>query len=147
MSIVDDLKKAHLDMLEAIGGLSAEELTKEKTMGYWSVRDVILHIAMWEGEVIKAMSVWRTGHDYDWSYARDMDMFNEFYMEAGKDLSIGMVLQMFNLVHSALVNDVSLVSDEIWKNRGEPEWLRDITIRHNEEHIKKIKKYKESLNK
>jgi hypothetical protein len=54
---------------------------------------------------------------------------------------------MFNLVHSALVNDVSLVSDEIWENRGEPEWLRDITIRHNEEHVKKIEKYKESLNK
>ena len=58
-----------------------------------------------------------------------------------------MVLQMFNLIHTALVNDVFLVSDEIWEKRGEPEWLRDVTIRHNEEHVKKIIKYKESLNK
>jgi hypothetical protein len=147
MAIADELKQSHIDMLDAIGGLSADELTKENVIGYWSVRDVLLHIAMWEGEALKAFAVWRTGHDYDWTYARDMQMFNEFFIEAGKDLSIGMVLQMFNLVHSALVNDVSLVTDEIWKNRGEPEWLRDITIRHNEEHVKKIKKFKESLNK
>lgn len=147
MGIADELKQSHMDMLEAIGGLSADDLTREKAIGYWSVRDVILHIAMWEGEALKAFAVWRTGHDYDWTYARDMDMFNEFFMEAGKDLSLGMVLQMFNLIHSAVVNDVSLVSDEIWKNRGEPKWIREVTIEHNAQHIKKIKKYKESLKK
>jgi len=147
MAIADDLKQSHMDMLEAIGGLSADDLTRDNTIGYWSVRDVILHIAMWEGEALKAFAVWRTGHDYDWTYTRDMDMFNEFFIEAGKDLSLGMVLQMFNLVHSALVNDVSLVTDEIWKKRGEPKWIREVTVDHNTHHIEKIKKYKESLRK
>ncbi|UCE64944.1 MAG: hypothetical protein JSU85_08645 [Candidatus Zixiibacteriota bacterium] len=147
MSIVDDLKKSHMDMLGAIQGLNPDELTKENAMGYWSVRDVILHIAMWEGEVIKALSVWRTGHQYDWTYAGDIQMFNEFFIEAGRDLHMGQVLQMFNLIHSALVADVSVITDEIWEKRGEPDWLRDITIRHNEEHVKKINKYKVLLNK
>jgi len=146
MGIANDLK-SHMDILEAIQGLSADELTKENAIGYWSVKDVILHIAMWEGEALKAFAVWRTGHDYDWTYARDIQMFNEFFIEAGRDIHIGQVLQMFNLIHSALVADVSVVTAEIWEKRGEPEWLRDITIKHNEEHIKKIKKYKASLNK
>jgi hypothetical protein len=147
MAIADELKQSHMDMLNAIGGLTAEELTRKNAIGYWSVRDVILHIAMWEGEALKAFAVWRTGHDYDWTYARDMDMFNEFFMEAGKHLSVGLVLQTFNLIHSALVNDVSLVSDEIWKRRGEPKWIRSVTTEHNAHHIEKIKKYKESLKK
>ena len=147
MAIADELKQSHMDMLDAIQGLSIEELARENAIGFWSVRDVILHIAMWEGEALKAFAVWRTGHDYDWTYARDMDMFNEFFLEAGKDLSLGMVLQTFNLIHSALVNDVSLVSDEIWKNRGEPKWIRSVTIEHNTHHIEKIKKFKESLKK
>jgi hypothetical protein len=147
MAIADELKQSHMDMLDAIQGLSVEELTRENTIGYWSVRDVLLHIAMWEGEVLKAFAVWRTGHEYDWTYARDMQMFNEFFMEAGKDLNIGMVLQMFNLIHAALVNDISLVTDEIWAKRGEPEWIRSVTTEHNTHHIEKINKYKESLKK
>ncbi len=147
MAIADDLKKSHDDMLEAIEGFTSEELTRENAMGNWSVRDVILHIAMWEGEVLKALAVWRTGHDYDWTYVRDIQMFNEFFFEAGRDLSAELVLQMFNLTHTALINDVSAVTDEIWENRGEPKWLREITVEHNEEHIEKINKFKASLKK
>ena len=147
MSIVDDLEKSHQEILEAIQGLSVEEMTRKDVMGRWSVRDVILHIAMWEGEVLKAMAVWRTGHDYDWTYAMDIQKCNDFFIDAARGLDSGQVLQIFNLIHSALVADVAAVTEKIWEKRGEPGWLRDITIRHNEEHIKKLRKYKASLNK
>jgi len=107
MKIADELKQSHIEILEAIEGMKPDEMTRENTIGLWSVRDVILHIAMWEGEAIKAMAVWRTGHDYDWSYVRDIQMFNEFFIDAGGDLQVGQVLKMFNLTHSPLVADVA----------------------------------------
>jgi len=148
MSFVDELKQVHQEILEAIQGFKPDELERKNVIGYWSVSHILLHIAMWEGEVLKALSVWRTGHDYDWTYARDIQMFNEFFIEAGNHLPVGHILQMFNLNHSALVNDVAAIPDEAWEKRGGiPEWLKEITIYHNRHHIEKILEYKKSLKK
>ncbi|MEE9554630.1 MAG: DinB family protein [candidate division Zixibacteria bacterium] len=146
MKIVDELKKSHLDLLEAIDGLDSAQLAKENTIGNWSVRDIILHIAMWEGEVLKALAIWRMGHKVDWSYVGDEKTilrFNDFWIENMKHLSVEKVIQLFNLTHSAIVAEVSSISEDIWESRGGvPEWIPSITTEHNNHHIKKILAYR-----
>lgn len=149
MKIVDDLKQSHVDLLEAIDGLDSVVMEKKNAVGDWSIRDIILHIAMWEGEVLKALAVWRLGHRIDWSYVGEEETilkFNDFWIEAMKHLSAEKVVQMFNLTHSAIVAEISSIPENIWEGRGGvPEWLPSITIDHNREHIDKIKAYRKTL--
>ena len=151
MGISDDLKKSHVGILAAVENLTSEEMAREKTIGEWSVRDVILHIAMWEGEVLKALAVWKTGHGFDSSYVTDYNFilkFNDFWIENLKHFSPQQILQMFNLTHFALIIEVAAIPEEIWEKRGGvPKWLRDVTVDHNDEHISKLHAYKKSLEK
>jgi hypothetical protein len=102
---------------------------------------------MWEGEVLKALAIWRTGHEVDWSYARDYLKFNDFWHQNFSHLSVDQVMRLFNLTHKALVDDIATISADIWQKRGEPRWIRDISINHNNEHIPKLIAYKQSLGK
>jgi hypothetical protein len=147
MAIVDDLKQAHDEILDCIGSFSDDELDRCNTIGKWSARDVILHMTMWDGEVLKALAIWRTGHDYDWTYAEEYLKFNEFWHETLEKLTAKQVVQMFNLTRAALTADTSCVSDSIWKKRGEPTWLRGISIKHDGLHLKKLQEYQKSLGK
>jgi hypothetical protein len=147
MKMVDDLKKGHVEILEAIEGLSSEERGRPSTIGNWSARDVILHLAMWDGEALKAFAVWRTGHEYDWSYTPDYDKFNAFWIENTKQLSASQVIQMFNLIRHALVRDMEGIPDEIYRKRGEPKWIYSASIDHTSHHLEKLRTYKASLGK
>ena len=148
MGISDDLKKSQVDILAAMENLTSEEMSRENTIGKWSARDVILHIAMWEGEVIKMLAIWRTGHDVDWSYAKHYLKFNDFWVEITKHLSVNRIMKMFNLTHAALVADISAIPEGIWAERGGiPKWIHEITVGHNNEHIPKLQAYKKSLGK
>ena len=149
MKITDELKQSHVDLLEAIDGLDSGHLEKKKTIGDWSIRDIILHIAMWEGEVLKALAIWRMGHKVDWSYLGDENnllKFNNFWVETMTYLSAEDVVRLFNLTHSAIVAEVSAIPDDIWEKRGGvPSWISAITTDHNRKHIDKIKAYRKTL--
>ncbi len=151
MSIADELKKSHIDILDVVQELTEDELSRQNTIGKWSARDVLLHIAMWEGEAVKALTVWRTGHQPDWNYLNDKKIilkFNDFWIENLKHLSATQVLKMLNLTHSSLVADVSAIPEEIWDKRGgTPKWLSEITFEHNKEHLPGLIAYKNSLGK
>ena len=148
MSICDDLRQGHMKILEAIEGLSAEEMTQEDSIGKWSVRDTLLHIAMWDGEAIKAFAVWRTGHEYDWTYAEEYLKLNDCWHDITKKLDINQAIQAFNLNRNALIADASSISAETWEKRGgTPKWLTGIAITHNEWHLKKLEDYRKTLSK
>jgi hypothetical protein len=148
MEIVDELKKSYRDIMDAVENLTTEEMSREKTIGEWSVRDVILHIAMWEGEVVKMLAIWRAGHEVDWSYAKHYLKFNDFWLEITKHLSVEKIMKMFDFTHVALLADISAIPGEVWAERGGlPKWIYDITVGHNNEHIPKLQDYKTSLGK
>jgi hypothetical protein len=148
MGIADDLRQGHLELLEFIEGLTAEELNRPDTIGKWSARDVILHLAMWDGEALKALAVWRTGHEYDWAYAKDYLKFNEFWIGNFRHLGSSQVIQMFNLVRNALIADSSAVSEDIWSRRGGvPRWIYDVVIDHTKHHLERLRAYRKSLGK
>ena len=150
MKIVDELKQSHVDLLEAIDGFDSGQLAKKNAIGSWSIRDIILHMAMWEGEVLKALAIWRMGHKVDWAYLGDeknLLKFNDFWIETMTYLSADDVVRLFNLTHSAIVAEVSAIPDDIWEQRGGiPKWIPAITTEHDKEHIDKINAYRKTLN-
>ena len=147
MGIVDEMKQSQADILEAIDGLTSSELTKKNAIGKWSARDVLLHIAMWDGEALKAFALWRAGYNYDWSsHVKRIQEINDFWQVNFNMLSAAGVVQLFNATRTALANDVSMVSDKTWKScGGAPKWLNTIVIEHGSHHLEKLKEYRKSL--
>ncbi len=146
MGIVDELRQSHARMTETIEGLSEEELTRKSTIGSWSARDVLLHIAIWNGEALKALAIWRAGYDPDWSHVKKIQQINDFWKETLDMLSTNQVIMIFNSTCAALTNDLSTISDENWKSRGGvPKWLDWIVIQHANHHLEKLRSYRKSL--
>ncbi len=151
MSIVNDLKRTHENLQNAINGLTTRELEARHSIGDWSVKDVLVHMAMWDGEVLKNLALWRSGSQVDWSYVKDRKAilkFNDFWINNLKHLSARKVIQMLNSIHGAIIADLSTsVGPHREKRRSIPKWLRQITVDHNKHHIKKIQAYRESVGK
>jgi hypothetical protein len=146
LTIAEEIRKTHQEILKSIEGLSAKQLIKKGAFGKWSGRDVLLHIAMWTGECIKGTSVWKTGHDYDWSYANEYLAFNEFWVKTTKHLTAEQVIQMLNLNYFALFNELASIDDELWKQRGgAPKWLKEIAVKHSRSHSAKLNRFRKGI--
>jgi hypothetical protein len=148
MGIVDDLRNKHVEVLQAIDGLSEEEMGRPNCIGKWAARDVLMHIAMWDGEALKALAIWRTGHEFTWPYLDGYLKLNDCWYEITKNLSATQVIQTYNLTRNALIADISCISDDIWEKRGGvPKWLPGIALEHNNWHLEKLREYRKSLGK
>lgn len=147
MGIVDELKQSHACVLETINGFTDEELTRENTIGKWSARDVLLHMAMWDGEALKAFAIWRAGYNPDWSSrVKRIPEINYFWHETFDMLSAKQIIQLFDSTRAAMTNDISKISDDIWKSRGGiPKWLDTVVIKHGNHHLEKLQAYRKSL--
>lgn len=135
--------------MEAIKGLNTEDINRPGTIGEWSVRDALLHIAMWDGEVLKMLAVWRAGQEADWSYVNDYKTimaFNDCWITNLKHLSDAKVLQMLDSIHAAIIADISAITDDEMKKRGGlPKWVHEITVGHHRDHIPKISAYRDKV--
>jgi len=148
MAFIDDAKTAYDQVLVAIDGLTAEEMTREGTIGKWSARDVLSHMSFWDGEALKGFAIWRMGHDYDWTFAKEYSKINDTWFEATKKLDVNQVIQNFNLPRHAVLSDIANVPDEIWQKRGGiPKWLNFLLVEHNNHHLAKLQEYRKSLGK
>ena len=149
MSIIDDVRKTHDDLLDAIKGLRVSDLQHPATIGDWSIRDVLLHMVMWDGEVLKNLAIWRAGHKVDWSYVKDEKAilrFNDFWLANMKHLSMKKVLQMLNAIHAAIIADLAAAdAGKGKKRRAVPRWVWQITVDHNNRHIRKLRTYRKTL--
>jgi hypothetical protein len=146
MSIADDVKATQANALKAIEGLTSSQLTSPEAIGKWSAKDVILHIAMWTGECLKGFAIWKTGHDFDWDYAREYLSFNDFWVKSCAHLNPEQTIQMLNLNYLALANELAAIPDGIWKSRGGvPNWLKGIAVVHAQKHIDKLADYRNKI--
>jgi hypothetical protein len=146
MEIVEDIKKVHSDFLKAIEGLTSQQLMVPETIGKWSAKDTMLHTAMWTGECLKGFSIWKTGHDFDWDYAKEYLSFNDFWVKSCAHLTPEQVIQMLNLIYLALINELAGIPPEIWKSRGGvPKWLQGIAIAHARGHSDKLNAYRNKV--
>ncbi len=60
-NLIGLLKKSHQAMLEFVEGLTPELRVQAGACGYWSVKDVIAHLLLWESETIKLLFQARQG--------------------------------------------------------------------------------------
>lgn len=133
-----------------IGSLSEEQLTQPTDPAGWTVKDHIIHLAMWkEGSIAmlhgnskrEAMDipgdVWSQGDD----------PINAVLQERYQDMPLKQVLANFQEIHDRMLKKLSLMSEEDLQlpykhyfpetTYEQPiiQWVRMDTIEHYREHI------------
>lgn len=83
-------------------------------VGEWSLKDIVGHVASWEGEVVSALRDLRQGQrpgllDFDQSH---IDRWNQDHVERKRDLNFWSVLEQLKGERARLRDEVEQVSDE-----------------------------------
>lgn len=114
----------------------------------WTVRDVLLHCAFWNDEVIKAIEAWRSGGAYVTdtgaaSFAAGLDAMNKRVIEASRAVPEDEVRQRWMAVQDALTDavrslDAGMLDSEAvapWGQRMPVRQLIDDELGHEQGHI------------
>ncbi|GIV65147.1 MAG: hypothetical protein KatS3mg046_407 [Bellilinea sp.] len=59
--LIRSLKESHQAMLNFVEGLTPQQRFQAGACGYWSVKDVLAHLLLWESETIKLLFQARQG--------------------------------------------------------------------------------------
>ena len=151
--VLETLKDSHTRFLEAVEGLSLEELETPGVIGEWSVKDVIAHVSNWEAELIKLL--WQANQGQKPTTVhfsnRSFDEINQKWRESYEDREVERVLADFEAVYKQLIRRVNSFSDKDLTNPKRFSWLRDqplwkwiaeSSFEHEEEHISQILKWR-----
>jgi uncharacterized damage-inducible protein DinB len=143
---LNHLASTRAQLLAAIEGLSATQLTTQPVLGTWSLREVLAHISGWAKWDLEAITAIQQGQCPDLSVIQDEDAFNNRLVAERRQWSPGNILAeledtqvcMQELVGS--LSDRNLFVDQAfrgpyWENLAE--WLQ-VAWEHEEEHTAQI---------
>src|SRR5579859_2855855 len=140
-------------MLQALDGLSPDAMLRPGVVGMWSVKDILAHLAIWQSELITALS------QLEWPdrvpeivQIEDIDEFNAQEYRANVRRSLDVVLEDFHGVHKHLLKMVDDVNEK-WLDdprkfpwmEGEGLWylIAENGYWHEEEHAENIKQWRQ----
>ena len=135
--------------LDAIDGLSEEEMIHPGVCGEWSLKDLLSHLSRWEGETI--LMLWQIGQGAKPTTAhftqKHVDETNRKWFEEARDRSLEHVLADFHAVR----NQIALrLEDFTEKDLNDPrryngfkgvplwEWIANNSYEHEAEHIQDV---------
>ena len=152
--IVQAIKDNHTQFLAAIAGLDDDALTKRPVIDWWTVKDVMGHISMWEQVGIQFVAEYKRdglpkalGMDSDAA----IDAHNKREAVVRRDWSLARVRAEFDAAHRDLIAAVETLRDADLTKQLPAPWEKGDTLekliainsyQHNPEHIEQIKKWR-----
>lgn len=134
------------ELRDAFRGLTKEALLEPGVVGSWSVRDVLVHVASWDEEALKALPVVVDGGRvprYSDMYG-GIDAFNALTQERKASLNLEQVIQELEDTHRRLVDFLEGVPDAAFATEGRfLRRLRQDTYGHYREHAEQINAWRE----
>jgi hypothetical protein len=94
-------------------GLPPEELVRPRTLGEWSLKDILAHVSTWEEEALHHLPVILAGsRPPRYASVGGIDAFNARAAERDAALSLDAVLSRFNETHEHLMAFVATIPPE-----------------------------------
>lgn len=148
-TVLSSLKASREAMLKAVEGLDDQALQEPGVLGDWSVKDILVHVSLWEAELVKLL--WQAREGRKPSSAQlgreSVDELNAQWYQVHKDRAIEQVLEDFNAVRHQTARRVDSYTDKEladpdlfpWLN-GEPleQWIAEDSYGHESEHTAQI---------
>ncbi len=140
MAILERIENTYSDLLDALCGLSDEDLLAPGMTGNWRGKDVLAHIARWEETAISAIQHHLRGQCMPSDY-REFEAWNAKWAAEDYDMPLAEVRQRFEAVHRELMNLLSSVPSEEWDSFVQ-EWVKGTTWDHYPEHTVSIMEWR-----
>lgn len=117
------LEEGHRAIGELTGKLTDEQLTRPATIGGgdWSAKDLIGHIASWEGYTLEALQEWRRGERpwvEDVFTNAETDRVNDEAVERSHPISLEEIQARAEQHHHDLVAAIASLADEEWTSKA-----------------------------
>ena len=150
--LLDALEDEREKFLDAIDGLSDEELIEPGVVGEWSVKDIIFHICMWEADLINLLWQLSQGEKPSTAYFTNssVDETNAAWQEISKTRSLDQTLADFEAVRKQTCRKVRAIPEKDlidparyeWLE-GSPlwEWIAGDSFEHEIEHSAQIREW------
>jgi hypothetical protein len=156
--LLENLENEREKFLDAIEGLSDEELAREGVVGDWSIKDIMAHLSAWEAELIKLL--WQAKQVQKPTSIHfsevPVDEVNQTWYQASKTRPLERILADYQSVRKQTERRVQAFSKRLLNDpqaypwlRGRPlwEWIANDSYLHEAEHREQIQTWREQLNK
>jgi hypothetical protein len=156
-AIISDLRAARATFLEAIDGLTDEQLLRPGAVGYWSVKDVMAHLVAWEAELVTTLSKLEQHKSRPPRIVEidDIEGWNEEQYHTNASRSLDAVWADFQGVHKHLIKVVQDLADKTLDDNRRFPWMEgeplsylimETAVWHEEEHADDITAWREAEN-
>ena len=152
--VLQAIKDNYAQFLEAIAGLDDDALTKPPLVEWWTIKDLLGHVAMWEQVAIKFIAEYKQdglpkilGMDND----DTINAYNKREATIRRDWSLARVRAEFDAAHRNLIAAIQSLSDADLAKQLPAPWGKGDNLekliainsyQHNPEHIEQIKQWR-----
>lgn len=139
INMLKQIATAYRDLDQQIEETSSEALERPNTVGEWSGKDLIAHLADWEAVLRDQLAARDAGEPFEWPTAnRSEDEVNAEMLERSRSRSLDEVKTYFRDTHFSLM-EVLEQSDSV-----DPAHALNVTKGHYEEHQEDLANLKSS---
>ncbi len=143
------LEESRERFLEGIEGLSEEELLAPGAAGDWSVKDILVHLARWEAEMVRLLWQVSQGQTPTTAHfsAAGVDATNARWQAESLTRTLEQALEDFHGVRNQTLLRLEPFDDKDFttpnrykflKNRPLWEWVASDSFEHESEHAEQI---------
>lgn len=134
LDMLQRASRAWLELRRLVDAIPDAALERPGTIGSWSGRDLLAHIASWEREGARVIRDLDAGEPAEWPNDSQTDAWNEAQVEGWRSLRLEQVQQWAQDEHFELMN-LAETSPEI-----APDILLSVTAEHYAEHLDDVRK-------
>jgi hypothetical protein len=153
--VLTELEKSRQQLVDILEELSDEEMRTSGVCGKWSVKDILVHLMLWESELVKALWQAQQGGTPLPTLQDGMTdhELNEQWYQEYKDRPLENILPDFHAVRKQTLRRVSGFKEGDFNNpkryawlEGTPLWKRIAydSFEHELEHLKEIESWLEA---
>lgn len=152
--ILQAIQEQHAELTAALAGIPAEKLTRHPLVAWWTIKDLLGHVAMWDQVALKFIREYQAdglpkqlgiqGDD-------DVDRYNKRGVAMRRDWSLETVRAELETTYRKLIAAIESLSDADLVKPLPPPWGDGATLerliavnsyQHVPEHIEQIEKWK-----
>lgn len=130
VELLEKLERQRESFLQAIEGLSDDDLHASGVVGDWSVKDIMAHLTTWEAELVKLLWQARQGVRPTTIHMNNVpvDEQNERWYQALKARPLERVLDDFHGVREQTLRRVQAFSDKDLTDPDRYPWLGGVPL-------------------
>ena len=145
VQLLKRIESAWNELTSSYAGLSEDEMLEPSVAGGWSIKDIITHVTIWEGETLTHLPHILAGEKpplYSVTYG-GIDAFNAQRLEQAQRLSLAEVLRQRDETHQQLLTFLQgAPEDQLTRETRFRRRLRFDTYGHYREHTKMIRQWR-----